>query len=443
MSDKIFRDPLYNYISIDQNRDAWLLRLIDTPEVQRLRRIHQLGVSSFTYPGAEHSRLSHSLGVVHLMTLVLSHLERDSSTRSKADDARRPLLAAALLHDVGHGPFSHLFEPLLDINHESWSLKLIRDTNSNINHVLAREDSSLVERVARLIETDNLEAPAWQRSLLSSELDVDRMDYLRRDSLFSGAGYGNFDWYRLISTMRVDTEGDEHGLMWDEKAKFAIEEFIFARYYMYQNVYLHKTTRGFEAVLKAMWDYAGRLSNQGVDCGILPAIVPFWSSAALSQTTSQYLRLEECDVVAQIKSWAQHSDKTLSDLAYRFLNRDGFAMIEAPRFADTLDPDYSEFENDLRTSIAKMGFMPVECYCLTDTLKKKYRTPYRPEKESQEQTARNAIRMRKSNGSIVEITRELPRLRAVTEHERDGRRYYVPKKARQMANELAVKHSQR
>ncbi|MGC4030551.1 MAG: HD domain-containing protein [Tepidisphaeraceae bacterium] len=110
MSDKVFRDPLYNYISFNKDRDGWLIDLLDCKEVQRLRRIHQLGVSNLTYPGADHTRLAHSLGVTHLMKLVLDHLEKVSNAE-KIKNARQALLATALLHDVGHGPFSHLFEP--------------------------------------------------------------------------------------------------------------------------------------------------------------------------------------------------------------------------------------------------------------------------------------------------------------------------------------------
>ena len=124
MSAKIIRDPLYNYIGIDRKRDGWLLDVLNSPEIQRLRRIHQLGVSYLTYPGADHSRLVHSLGVLHLMTQMMEHLESNYED-AQVRRAREPLLAAALVHDVGHGPFSHLFEPCLGINHEDWSVKII------------------------------------------------------------------------------------------------------------------------------------------------------------------------------------------------------------------------------------------------------------------------------------------------------------------------------
>jgi len=140
LADKIFRDPLYNYISIDRNEDEWLLRLLDTPEVQRLRRVHQLGVSHFTFPGAEHSRLCHSLGVLHLMQQALYRLKKigeDEHIRQ----ARAALLSAALIHDVGHGPFSHVFEPCLGTNHEEWSCKIIECKDLKINGAIFRKTS--------------------------------------------------------------------------------------------------------------------------------------------------------------------------------------------------------------------------------------------------------------------------------------------------------------
>ncbi len=177
MSDKVFRDPLYNYIAFDRQRDGWLIELLDRPEVQRLRRIHQLGVSNFTYPGADHTRFAHSLGVTHLMQLVLDHLTR-ACPAAKIEAAQQALLATALLHDVGHGPFSHLFEPCLGIDHEKWSIAVVKDESTQVHRVLKQQDAYLPDHVADLINSKNVKHPAWQRALMSSQLDVDRLDYL-------------------------------------------------------------------------------------------------------------------------------------------------------------------------------------------------------------------------------------------------------------------------
>jgi uncharacterized protein len=235
MSSKIFRDPLYNYIGIDRSRDKWLIDLLDTPEVQRLRRIHQLGVSYLTYPGADHNRLAHSLGVLHLMQHALAHL-KSICDDEQVNRARAPLLAAAVVHDVGHGPFSHLFEPCLDIKHEDWSIRMILSEETQVNKVLRRVDRTLPQTVADLVNTKNHDHPAWMKYLLSSQLDVDRLDYLRRDSLFTGAGYGHFDWFRILNSFEFHEDDGTRELVWAEKSMLAIEEYIFARYYMYQNV---------------------------------------------------------------------------------------------------------------------------------------------------------------------------------------------------------------
>lgn len=439
MADKIFRDPLYNYISIDRQQDSWLLRLLGCPEVQRLRRIHQLGVSNLTYPGADHSRLSHSLGVVHLMLQVLGHLERDPAAEAQFKSALQPLLAAALLHDVGHGPFSHLFEPCLGIDHERWSRKVILDEESLVNEVLRKEDKYLPQRVADLIDKDNVSAPGWQRALLSSQLDVDRLDYLRRDSLFTGAGYGHFDWFRILGTVQFHPDGTGGlDLVWPEKSAMAIEEYIFARYYMYQNVYLHKTTRGFEKLLEAMWGRARELNQSGKDVLLVSALANFWSTPESKRSTAQYLALEEHAVLSQIDAWKRHADASLADLARRFLDRDGFVSIKPPPMSDDLAPDYSGWEAALKERVVSAGFGDADMYCLADTLKGKYRQPYFPEKASDESSARNAIRVLPiDGGGPVEITEVMTRLKAVTRKAPDEVRYYVPREVRHEAEKLA------
>src|ERR1700677_3026803 len=155
MSAKIFRDPLYNYISINRDRDKWLLDLLDTPEVQRLRRIHQLGVSYLTYPGADHNRLAHSLGLVHLTQQALQHLARMSDDDAHASHGGAPVLVAALIHDVGHGPFSHLFEPCLGIDHEEWSIRIIEWPDGSLHKALRASDPPLPRTAAELVDPAN------------------------------------------------------------------------------------------------------------------------------------------------------------------------------------------------------------------------------------------------------------------------------------------------
>lgn len=434
MSLKIVRDPLYNYISIDSKKDRWLLDLLDSPEMQRLRRIHQLGVSDLTYPGADHNRLAHSLGVVYLMQQALEHLARISGDDTRTSHGRAPVLVAALIHDVGHGPFSHVFESCLGIDHEEWSGAIVLSEETEINKVLRRHfDPTFPRRVADLIDPNNHDQPSWQKYLLSSQLDMDRLDYLRRDSLFTGAGYGHFDWFRLLSTFELD-EDDDGGrdIVWAEKSVLAIEEYIFSRHHMYQNVYLHKTTRGFEAMLQAMWRRARSSYDQGEDVALVPTIREFWDAQARpgpGPTVPQFLAIEEFSVLTQIQNWMSHPDNALSDLARRFLNRKQFAMIEAPEFKDSLAPDYEGWEAALKELVrSRTEYDPVEMYCLRDRVKAKYHQPYFPEKESDEQSVKNAIRVViPGEPKPVEVSKLRDRLTPLTQAPADRVRYYLPK----------------
>ncbi len=447
MSSKIIRDPLYNYISIDIKKDRWLLDLLDSPEVQRLRRIHQLGVSYLTYPGADHNRLAHSLGVVHLTQQALRHLAKISDEDSQTSHGRAPVLVAALIHDVGHGPFSHLFEPCLGIDHEEWTKAILLSEETQVHQILKRHfDHTFPRRVAELIDKDNHDQPAWQKYLLSSQLDMDRIDYLRRDSLFTGAGYGHFDWFRLLNTFEIH-EDEESGrdIVWAEKSLLAVEEYIFSRYYMYQNVYLHKTTRGFEKMIEAMWALARSFYNQGKDIGLAPVIKDFWDAEAGAKSdpvkpkpsVRQYLAIEEFTVLSQIQTWTEHPDPSLSDLARRFLDRKRFAMVEAPMFANPLAFDHADWEEALGKVVHEQSGLPPEVYCLRDRVKGKYNQPYFPEKESDEQSVKNAIRVTvKGESRPIEVSRLLPRLKPLTQEPVDRYRYYLPKEVRAAAQKL-------
>jgi HD superfamily phosphohydrolase len=438
MPSKIFRDPLYNYITLDLKRDTWLLELLDTSEFQRLRRIHQLGISYLTYPGADHNRLAHSLGVLHLMFEALQHIEHGGHD-TEVEHARASLLTAALIHDVGHGPFSHVFEPCLGIDHEEWSRRIVLE-QTGVNEVLrSKVGQDLPQKVADLIDPKNHTHAPWQKYLLSSQLDVDRLDYLRRDSLFTGASYGHFDWYRLLNTFEFHDTNGQRSIYWPYKSILAIEEYIFARYYMYQNVYLHKTTRGFEMMLQAMWKSARELHDDGTDVGLIAPIRQFWETK--KPTIEQYLALEEYTVLFQIQQWASCSERSLADLAQRFLKRKRFAMIEPPAMTGQLDTTLpKKWKAALRKLVKSKGYDPPELYCLEDSIKAKYNSPYLPEKEGDEQTVKNAIRvMAPGETQPIEIVKLRPRLKPITGEATSRVRFYVPKEIQGAAIELSNK----
>jgi HD superfamily phosphohydrolase len=429
---KIFRDPIYNYISIDRGRDAWLLDLIDAPAFQRLRRIHQLGVSHYTYPGADHNRLAHTLGVMHLMSHALTRVEKLESGPS-VERARHVLLASALLHDIGHGPFSHLSEQVLGVEkHEAWSCAIIRETT--IGRILERHDIPVSDVVA-LIDKHNRRRPPWQKALLSSELDVDRMDYLRRDSYFTGGGYGHFDWFRILSSFALDDGPDGSKiLVWPEQAMYAIEEYIFARFYMYSNVYQHKTTRGFEKLIHSAFRRARAIVAEGKDAGAIPETAPFFNPSA-KVTVEQYLTLDDATFLYQFSVWSRHEDAILADLSRRILARDRLAAVEDPVTETAIDGQRDAWEAELRRIVATSGYDP-DYYMLRDDLKLTIYDPYMPEKEEREQDPYNAIFV-STGGKTREISTVLQRLAAVTGVREKRYRYYVPPACRQAAQQLA------
>lgn len=435
-AEKVFRDPLYNYVTLDLERDQWILDLIDTPEVQRLRRIHQLGVSHFTYPGADHSRLSHTLGVLHLMQQAWRRIEALNQDRPDTRAARDVLLAAALLHDVGHGPFSHLFEPALKIDHEYWSCQIIRSEETEVRQKLVDCDIP-IDKISALIEKGNHQRPPWQKTLLSSEVDVDRLDYLHRDSYFAGAGYGHYDWYRILNSFSIGEIDGQRIIVWPDKAKYAIEEYIFSRFYMYRNVYLHKTTRGFEKLLHAAWDRARQLRADGDDAGLVPEIGEFLD--ADHPSVKQYLAMEDATLIYQLQVWTRHPDNALRDLASRFLCRDRFATIEDPVSERGFDDARERWEEALRRLVASKGHTPPEHYALRDDLKLTVYNPYVPEKEEKEQDPYNAIFIQPANGGPPrEISSLIERLASVTGVRQDQFRYYVPQDCRDEAKSLAA-----
>jgi HD superfamily phosphohydrolase len=316
MKEYIFRDPVHGNISVV---DPTVLALIQSPEFQRLRRIRQLGTSFISYPGAEHTRFAHSLGVYHLMGRVLRYLV-EHRVVDLAPEQIVMASCAALLHDVGHGPFSHLFEKLTGLHHETWTERILMSRETQVNQVLTARDAAWPGQIAAMIRGDWKGAP-FLKELLSSQLDVDRMDYLLRDARMCGVTYGQFDLDRLVQTITVI----DGRIALTAKGLTSVEEFILARYFMYWNVYFHKATRSIEVVLERLLQRALDLLRNGADLEVPPALRPVLLPEEM--TLRDYLRLDETDVLYAIKRWTTASDPILADLSDRFINRRLFAGI--------------------------------------------------------------------------------------------------------------------
>ena len=233
---KVFRDVVHDYIRVEY-MPIW--KLINTKEFQRLRRIKQLGGTSMVFPSAEHSRFVHSLGVYEITRQMT---ELDQVKNHLTDYERLTVLCAALLHDLGHGPFSHSFEGIFHYNHEEMTTALIRG-HTEVHDVLSQIDPHLPEDVARIIEK-KADKPMLVQ-MISSQVDADRMDYLLRDSYNCGVTYGQFDLSRILRTMRIV----DNRIVFKSSGVQAIEDYILARYYMYWQVYYHPVSRSYEQVL--------------------------------------------------------------------------------------------------------------------------------------------------------------------------------------------------
>ena len=331
----ILRDPVHGLVRFTAPEDAVVEALLDTPEVQRLRRIRMLGLASLAFPGAEHSRFAHAIGAAFVMKRYLDRMAEledvlpEAARIARAD--REAALAAALLHDVGHGPLSHTFEALLGsaTRHEVWTERLLRDPDTAVHRVLAARGEDFVERVVGLVH--GCHPLVHLARAVSGPFDVDRLDYLLRDATATGTRYGLLDVDWLLQSLRLvpRAAGDGGELaVDDEKGLSAVEGFFLARLAMYRQVYLHKAVRGAEMVLRRLVDRARTLG----DVPGPPAFVAWLSGRELS--VAEYLSLDDGVLGAAVAAWAAHDDPILADLARRFRDRRLFKSIPLAEDAD-------------------------------------------------------------------------------------------------------------
>ncbi|MFW6347342.1 MAG: HD domain-containing protein [Cyclonatronaceae bacterium] len=320
---KIFTDPIHGFIGVPKGQT---LQLLDHPYVQRLRRIRQVGMAYMVFPGAEHSRFSHALGAVGLMIKVLNSLrDKNTTITGKEYDA---MLAAILLHDIGHGPFSHTLEHSLvrDFHHESMTLAMMRQLNEKFDGRLELAIDIFTNQYSK----------TFLHQLISSQLDIDRLDYIKRDSFYTGAMEGSIGIDRILKTLRVH----QGNVVIERKGIYAIENYIMARRFMYMQVYLHKTVISADLMLRSLIKRARDLLKAGqklpFSSRALRYFIEQYPSAQKGiskELMNYYVMLDDNDIIMCIKQWAGHDDAILSDLCKRFINRRFFraaAMDEAP-----------------------------------------------------------------------------------------------------------------
>lgn len=313
---KIINDPVFGFINIPND---FLYDIIQHPYFQRLHRIKQLGLSSVVYPGAQHTRMQHSLGAMHLMGEAITQLRQQGHEISP--DEAEAVRACILLHDIGHGPFSHALEHSLvsGISHEGISMLLMEQLNTEFNGKLN----------LALVIFRNEYPKKFLHQLVSSQLDMDRLDYLSRDSFFSGVSEGIIGAARIIKMLNIHNDR----LVVDSKGIYSIEKFLVARRLMYWQVYLHKTSVAAEKMLVNILKKAKELAAQGAVLFGSPALCYFLyqnidnkAFVNVKASIENFTLLDDADLICAIKVWMTHEDIVLSTLCRNFINRHLFKV---------------------------------------------------------------------------------------------------------------------
>ncbi|HEX8268307.1 MAG TPA: HD domain-containing protein [Flavobacterium sp.] len=315
---KILNDPIYGFINIP---DALIYDLVQHPYFQRLRRISQMGLSYLVYPGAHHTRFHHALGAMHITQRAIEVL-RVKGIEISADE-ETALLVAILLHDIGHGPFSHAMEHSIveNVNHEEISLLFMNRLNGEFNGRL--------ELAIKIFKGEYHRK--FMLQLISSQLDMDRMDYLKRDSFYTGVAEGNINSDRLIQMMNVVDDK----LVIEEKGIYSVEKFLMARRLMYWQAYLHKTSLAAELILMKVLKRAKELVGRGILLDASQALMFFMQNHIELATFNddileKFSRLDDFDIISALKSWQYHEDFILSSLSNMIINRDLLKIKVSP-----------------------------------------------------------------------------------------------------------------
>ena len=347
---KIFNDPIYGFITIP---NALIYDLIQHPYFQRLRRISQMGLSYLVYPGANHTRLHHALGCMHLMQKAVEVLRFKGVAISEAEE--NALYIAILLHDIGHGPFSHAMERSIveDVHHEAISLLFMNQLNTEFEGQLSLAIQVFKGEYHR----------KFMLQLISSQLDMDRMDYLKRDSFYSGVAEGNVNSERLIQMMNVVDDV----LVIEEKGIYSVEKFLMSRRLMYWQVYLHKTSLVAELILTKVLKRAKELTLQGIQLSCSEPLLFFMQNRVNIEnfnviTLDLFSQLDDFDIISALKSWQKHDDFILSSLSKMIINRDlpKIKVVADKQHLDLIDPIKSRFASENNISILNTDYFIFE-----------------------------------------------------------------------------------
>lgn len=439
---KVIRDPVHGIVPFeDTKRDQLLLELINTREFQRLRRIKQLGMSEFVFPGANHSRFAHSIGVMHTARMFLKSL-MEKESKGLSPETQAAILSAALLHDLGHGPFSHAFEKVTGQKHEKYTLEVIRNPKTEVNKRLRKFSKDLPKHVAAFfdepVDDRKLKAagiPKYVVQIVSSQLDADRSDYLLRDSHATGADYGKFDLPWLVHHLYPNPEKDKYYI--GKKAFSTAEQYVFCRYHMYRSVYFHKTTRAAEVMLRLLFKRFAEVLKKGkildvanrVAPGASPVLVKAFAKKSL--TLDGYLGLDDFSINEFFKSAAVGKDKTMAALANGLLHR---RLYKAVDVSDAGEASQKFFENAQEIAKSKQSEVGLaeDCLLEKDSIAD---TPYKPYEIDAEKPA-EMIFVEDSAGRVQELSKYSKGVEGLKDRY-VLLRYYFPLKLRKPMDKLA------
>ncbi|KRL01835.1 hydrolase [Liquorilactobacillus capillatus DSM 19910] len=419
--EKVLRDPIHNYIFIQHQV---ILDLINTREFQRLRRVRQLGTSNSTFHSAEHSRFTHSVGVYEITRQICDLFQRNYPTKKPNDGLwddheRLVALCAALLHDIGHGPYSHTFEHIFHTDHEAITASILTSPITEVNHVLSRVSPTFAQEVASVIQKTYPNPQVVQ--MISSQIDADRMDYLLRDSYFTGANYGTFDLTRILRVMRPY----KGGITFHISGMHAVEDYIVSRFQMYQQVYFHPVSRSMEVILNHLLKRAKFLyENNTLDTEITPQLLlPFFEN---NFDLTDYLKLDDGVLTTYFIHWCDSSDKILNNLAKRFLNRKPLKSVRFSSETAVLLPklrllvDKAGYNSDYYTATNDSYDLPYDAY---DPASKKQRTQ---------------IELMQDDGTLVELSTVSNLVAAITGKVSGDKRFFFPKEMLAKSNQVEV-----
>lgn len=448
---KRIRDPIHGLITFDFSNEvekaAW--RLINTPEFQRLRRVKQLGVSEFTFPGATHTRLSHSIGVFHLARRLMEVAVRYVPADKRSHSRMRTALLASLLHDLGHGPFSHAFENAekarlpeeIYRDHEDWTAELIQRPDGNIRRILREEfggEGYIADDIAKMLRGDE---PDLYSSVVSSSFDADRLDYLQRDRMMTGSGAGAIDLDWLLDNLRVedvrvssdespeDPDGETVQVFaFEEKALQAAESFILARFHLYSQVYLHKTTRGIEKMLTAFLLAFSEEAAKGAKADLaVPKEHPLRAYyAKATPDLKRYFALDDAVVWSALEISAVKGKGAIREFAERICERGILKCIAI----DMVKPQSHDFarrrfvDDNMKSELDKSVFEDRASLSI-------YKDP---SKESVKPHKR--VHIRREGGRVVDIASLSMPVAALYQEQEILRYYFVNEKDRKKVQDI-------